>query len=276
MPRSTSSSRSRVTCEGGRSREPHGSFRPPTQRLDCILNAQVSRPARSRHPSRRTGFALASSAADGCSRAGCWDSCRPSTRTALSSIITGTIASTRNSNRCRRMPRSMAASRMSTPTTTGSARAPRWPFASTRRARVSFQRSIPSVGWLPSMPACDFSPRRKCRYSESSMPPIRNVEVEAEGALRALRRRGKPAKTRVLVDEPLDQPRAGDPVYPQAPSRRPGTPLALADIEQRDVALGLVRLIRRHAGFDALLKVGPSGPDVKLRKPRQRGAAEEP
>ena len=102
---------------------------------------------------------------------------------------------------------------MSTPTTTGSARAPRWPSASTPRARVSFQRSIPSVGWLPSMPACDFSPRRKCRYSESSMPPIRNVEVEAEGALRALRRRGKPAKTRVLVDESLDQPCTGDPVH---------------------------------------------------------------
>src|SRR5439155_9333429 len=83
--------------------------------------------------------------------------------------------------------------------------------------------------------------------------------IEAQCALGTVRRLGQPLKARVAIDEAADQPGAGHAIDPQAAPRCPSAALVLAEIETRDEASRLMRLIGRQQALDSLAEVHPRG-----------------
>ena len=86
------------------------------------------------------------------------------------------------------------------------------------------------------------------RHAVADVAEGRAVEVEAERALRAFRRRREPAEARLRVDEAADQPGAGDAVDPQATPRRPRAALVLRALEPRHAAAPCRAARRARAG----------------------------
>jgi hypothetical protein len=98
------------------------------------------------------------------------------------------------------------------------------------------------------------------RFKGHAVPDVREgraVEIESQRALRTVRRPNQPLEARVAIDKAADQPCTGHAIDPQAPPRGPEPPLVLAAIEARNLAAGLVRLIRCQQLPGALAEVRP-------------------
>src|SRR5688572_24772898 len=74
------------------------------------------------------------------------------------------------------------------------------------------------------------------RHARADMRERGPVEIKAHGVPWAEARRINPGEARLLVDEPLDEPRAREPVDPQVLARRPKAAAVLRRVQALDAA----------------------------------------
>src|SRR3990172_9253784 len=83
-------------------------------------------------------------------------------------------------------------------------------------------------------------------YLRARVRKVRAVEIKTDGIFRACRRFLQPYKLRCRIDVPFDQPGAGQPIHPRAPSSSPPTRLIVLKLHALEERIRTVWFVGRQ------------------------------